>query len=295
MTAGWGVDAHIENGVPTSGTTSQDVRKVWGALYTPGVITGAVVTPSATAMSYSISAGVVAIRMSTGEVVMAPVAATTLPVPAAPATGTRLDIIYVRQRTPSTDSNADVVVDYGTSVPARAQEISRFLVSAGNASASKAVRQGNIDYSIPYGASLGRLHYWQDKSDKNLTTSSNITRQGNGTIHLPTDRMVTFKYSNVLSARNAAGFDNGSYCEYGFLPSIDGKDMLMWTTGGLHQSWQFLYFEHTQEVKAGTHTVNIGVRRASGPGTGWQHYGVDPQGFGRSGAEFTVMDAGPVK
>ena len=45
---------------------------------------------------------------------------------------------------------------------------------------------------------------------------------------------------------------------------------------------------------AGTHTVNLGSLRIVGPGQAETHYGVDGQGFGREGVQFTVTDDGPI-
>lgn len=294
MAAGWGVDATISAGVATSGTTSQDVRKVWNSLYSPGVISGAVVTTSASGMTYAVSSGVVAIRTATDEVVLAPVPAVSISTPAAPASGSRIDIVWVRQKFPTIDSSSDVVVERGTALPARAVEIGRFQVAAGATNTNAAVKTGNVDYSIPYGSSMGVLHYWQDKQTKNLTTQYMPVRDGHGTFYLPTDRMISVKYTNVLSAVGASGFDNSKYCEYGFLPNIDGGDMLIWTTNGLHQSNQDVFFQAEFPLAAGTHTISIGTARVSGPGTGKQWYGLW-NGYGRRGAEFTVTDVGPIK
>lgn len=291
MGAGWGVDATVANGVATSGTTAQDVRQVWGALYTPGVINGASVSTTSSGWFYNVAAGVVAIRTAVGEVVLAPVPNVSVPTVAAPASGSRTDIIYARQKFPTTDNSSDVVVERGTTLPARSVELGRFIVSAGSSSTISAVRTGAVDYSIPYGASLGILHYWQDKQSKALpTTYLPATRDGYGTFYLPTDRQVSLKYTNIVSANNAGRFDDAAYCEYGFFPNVDGTDVVMWATPGLHQAWQSIHYEQIVNLSAGKHTVNIGVGRIVGPGVGRQWYGDY-----RPGAQFTVRDEGPVK
>lgn len=294
MTSGWGVDATLDgNGDPISGTSDLDVRRVWGALYTPGIISGAAVSTSGSAMAYTVTSGVVAITTATGEVVMSPVDGVTVPTDAAPATGTRTDIIWVRQRFPSIDNDSTTVVEVGTVLPARAVALKRYVVSAGQSNTNAAVVTGAIDYSIPYGASLGQLHYWQNKYQGAI--SQNLIREGQGTFSLPTDRMIRFSYSACLSAANATGFDNTKYCEWGFLPNLDGTDLVLWTTPGLHQAWQTVMFERTVMVSAGVHTVNIGSLRKSGPGYALQWYGVQSDGYSRVGAEFKVEDVGPVK
>lgn len=290
MPSGWGVDPTIADGVVTSGTSSEDVRKVWGALYTPGIISGCRVTTNSN-MTYTISAGVVAIQTATGQVVMAPVNAVTIPTAAAPASGNRTDIIWVRQRFPGTGSDSNIVVEVGTTKPAQAQEIRRFTISAGNTSTNSATPTGGIAYSIPYGANLGVLHRFQ--SAHNGAIANDLRREGAGTIYLPTDRLLRFRYQGVYSAQNAVGFDNSKYCELAVFPSIDNNNFEIWTSPGLHQGWQTLYFETVRATTAGTHTVSYLRRRQAGPGTILQWYGWHGGDFWPGGI-FTVEDAGPL-
>lgn len=291
MAAGWGVEATVSNGNVVSGTTDTDVRKIWGGLYSPGIISGAKVTTSASAMSYTISAGVVAIQIATGEVVLAPVPQTTISTSAAPASGNRVDIIWVRQRFPSPDNTSEVIVECGTTLPSKALPLRRFSIPAGITNTNSAVATGNIDYSIPYGASLGILHKY--KYTGSITVPNAITRAGHGTIYLPTDRNVRFKYIGIHSAEGAVGFDNSKYTQLGCLPNVDGGDFVLWSSPGLHQAWQTVYFESTITLSAGSHTVNLGRFREVGPGNVKQWHGTY-NNFGREGATFTVEDAGPV-
>lgn len=290
MTSGWGVDATKVNGVPTSGTTDLDVRKVWGALYTPGIISGARVTTNGTALSYTISSGVVAIKTATDEVVMAPVAGETKTVAA--VTVDRTDNVWVQQRFPTIETDSQLVIGVGPVVPERALLLASFNLTAGNTNTNQSVRVAGLQFSIPYGARLPRLHYWQNQYQGTL--SSSLIREGHGSFYLPTDRYVKFSFSACLSALNASGFDNSKYTEHGFLPNLDGADLVIWTTPGLHQAWQTVYFERTIEVAAGYHTTNIGSVKKSGPGVATQWYGLQGDGFGRTGAEFFVDDAGPI-
>lgn len=290
MTSGWGVDATKVNNVPTQGTTDLDVRKVWGALYTPGVITGAKVTTSGSALRYVVSTGVVAIKTAEGEVVMAPVTGETKTVAA--VTANRTDHVWVQQRFPTVEGDSTVKIDVGPVVPDRALLLASFNLTAGNTNTNQAVRTTGQQFSIPYGARLPRLHYWQNQYSGPLSTG--LLREGHGEFYLPTDRYVKVSFSACISALNASGFDNAKYVEQAYLPNIDGTDLVMWTTPGLHQSWQTVYFERTVELAAGNHTVNIGSMRKSGPGQATQWYGMYGDGYGRTGAELFVDDAGPV-
>lgn len=291
MSSGWGVDATIANGVVTSGTSSSDVRKIWGALYTPGIISGARVTTNAD-MRYTVSSGVVAIQTATNEVVMAPVEATTVPTPS--ANGTRVDIVWARQRFPGIngDSDSNVVIEVGTTLPARAVVLAKFTVNAGITGTNGAIKQANIDYSIPYGASLGVLHKYQHAYNGTLPTARTVS--GVGSIHLPTDRNIRFRYTGVHCAANSIMWDTSKYCELGVLPMLDGMEFEQWNTSGLHAAWETVYFETTVPVQAGTHTVGMMRYRKQGPGTPYQLYGYQTDGYMRRGADFVVEDAGPI-
>lgn len=301
MTVGWGVDATVVNNIVTSGTNASDVRKVWGALYTPGIINGCSITTSGSAMSYTVSSGVVAISPTVGETIMAPVQGTTVIATAAPTSGSRVDVIYAIQRQPASgDSNVVISVSSFDSEsvvvpPAASQELARYLVSAGQTNTNAAVQIGNVKYSIPYGGTLGILHYWQNKFDGDLSVP--LLREGYGTFNLPTDRLVRYTYRAVLSARNAGGFDNSKYCEYGYLFNTDriggSGDFVLHTTPGLHQAWATYEFNSTIVLPAGKNTVSMAGTRMVGPGTAWQHYGADGNGYGRRGGEFQVEDLGP--
>lgn len=297
MTSGWGVDATLNgSGVPTSGTTDDDVRKVWGALYTPGIISGCTVTTSPSSMTYTVASGVVAVKTADGERVMAPVQGQAVTTAPAPSSGSRVDIIYAQQRYPDVEGDSNVVLGVAETLPSRAVAIKKFTVAAGKTNTDSVVQYTGVDYSIPYGATLGELAYYQYTSTGSSGLLPNsLTRIGTKSWSIPTDRRIKFKVQACISANAAAGFDASKYCEYGFLPNIDGGDMCLFSTPGLHQAWQTVYFERTITVLAGEHTSNLGIIRLVGPGQALGHYGTGPDGFGRNGIEFFVEDAGPVK
>lgn len=294
MTTGFGVDPVLDtNGVPVSGTSSQDIRNIWAGLYTPGIVSGGVVTRSATTMTYTVSAGVAAIPTATGEIVMAPIPATTVTTAAAPNTGSRTDIVYVQQKFPSIEGSSDVIVGVASTLPLRATLLANFNVPAGITNTNAATVAGPVDYSLPIGGSLGRLHYWQNKYSGAL--SNNLLRDGYASFYTPTDRLLKFQVTASLSAIGASGFDNSRYVEFGFLFYCDGGDFVLHTTPGLHQAWATYQYESIVSVGAGTHNVNLGMLRAGGNGQATTHYGVDPAGFGRRGIEFEVWDMGVAK
>lgn len=288
-TAGWGVDPTIVNGVATSGTTSSDVRKVWGSLFTPGVISGAVVSTSSSALEYSVSAGVVAISVSTGEVVLAPVEAQALPTTAV-TSGTRRDIVYARQNVPGTDKDSLVTVGVAATLPARAVALATYTVSAGNTKASQFVRSASTDYSIPYGSSGAALHSWRDTSNAII---AGPTSDGHGTFSLPTDRRVCISVDATLSSSvGTKGYIDAAWTEARYAPYVDGARMCQWFTPPLTAAWSTYHFENYFNLSAGQHTVYLGFDRQAGPAHPMRHYSGENA---HPGTLFMIRDAGVIQ
>lgn len=285
--SGWGVDPTIVNGVAKTGTGSDDVRKVWGALYTPGVISGAVVTPSSSALSYSVGAGVAAIKMANGEVVMAPIPAGSVATTSV-SSGTRKDIVYAQQSLPS-EGDSLVSLGVATSLPARSVALGTFTVAAGNTKASQFVRSASVNYSIPYGSSGAVLHSWRDTSNTTITTG---TSDGHGSFFLPTDRKICISIDATLSSSVfAPGYRDNGWTEARYAPYIDGERMCTWFTPPLTGTRATYHFENYFDLAAGEHTVHLGFDRQAGPAYPVRHFGeVDRY----SGTNFVVRDAGVI-
>lgn len=288
MTSGFGVDATLDgNGGVLSGTSAADIRKIWGGLLSPGIISGCAVTTSTTAMSYNVAAGVVAIKAANGEIIPAPVDSVTVPTSAAPASGSRTDIIYAMQRYPSIEGDSNIVVGVATTLPARAVALRKMTVSAGQTKTSLATQSGGIDYSIPYGASLGTLQSYRDTTMGTFVAAQTL---GSKSIYLPTDRLLRVSILTSVSADGANGFDASKYCEAGYDFMLDGVKQWRWNTPGLHQAWAHYFWSDVIQVSAGTHTVAYSRYRVVGPGTPFHRYVVQDM----PGTLFTVEDVGPV-
>lgn len=290
MTSGFGVDA-TDDGL--SGTSSEDIRKILGGLYSPGVITGCDVTTSASTMEYTVASGVVAISAATGEIILAPVPQTVVMAPAAPISGSRTDIVYVKQRYPSIvgEGDAEIVLGVAEVLPERALALQKFTVGSGIANTKAATSLNSVDFSIPYGTN-GKNYYDYTYSVSGALPNP-LTRVGGGSIYLATDRKLRFTLSATLQSIGAVGFDNAKYCEYYFLPNIDNGDIMIWQTPGLHQSLATYYFEGFYNATKGRHSVNLGMGRMVGPGTAQTQHGL-VGGFGRTGIVFNIRDAGPI-
>lgn len=283
MATSWGIDPLKDvNGQITIGTTADDFRQIQGGLYSPGLISGGVVTRSASAMTYTVSAGVAAFPIVTSgapQTVLGPIPAATLTTTAA-SSGTRLDIIYAQQRLVSVEGDPNIVVAIGTSLPARAVLLNAFIVTTTTTNTLSATQSANIAYSIPYGASLGLL------ADKRSTFAGNFTVSANditGSFYLPTDRLIRISVMATFSAYQAIKFDNTKYCEAGYDVYIDELKRFAWTTEGLHQAWSENHWSDTFTLQAGTHTYRTVRYRAQSPGTPVAR-----------GCHFTIEDIGPV-
>lgn len=292
MATGIGVDPTKSGSTITSGRSALDDRKIWGGLYSPGIISGGAVSTSGSLLQYTVSEGVAAIKTATGQIVMAPIPATTVTTPAAPTSGSpRTDIVYVKQRFPADgDSNVVVGVAAGTALPTNALELMRFSVPLNAANTNSATRTGFQTFSIPYGANLGTLYEYTYTTSGALPTS--FTRLGHGSFYVPTDRRLRFSISAMIYAQGAVGFSNANYCEYYFIPNFDSNDFVIWTTPGLHQAWATYSWSEDINVSAGVHTTNFIAARAVGPGTPMTHYGLDVNGYGRRGIQFRIEDVG---
>lgn len=292
MTSGFGVDPTKDgNGNITSGTTSSDIQSIWGGLYTPGLVSGCSVATSSSAMTYSVSTGVVMIPTATGQVIPAPVPATVVTTSPAPSGGSRTDIVYAQQQIPTVEGSSNVVVSVGQSLPARAVLLKKYTVPAGITNTAGTTVAGDITYSLPYGGGLGILHQWTDTFSG--VHNQNNLRLGIGTITLPTDRLLRFSVTSTLYASGAVGFDNSKYCEWYTNPELDNATLVRWNSPGLHQAWGTYSWESYFTVTAGTHTVSYSRGRIVGPGSVATQYGTF-NGVPYGGTVFTVEDAGVV-
>lgn len=298
MATGWGIDA-VTNGGEVSGTSSQDVRRIWGALYSPGVITGCGVHASPTAMTYTVDQGVAAIRLSgsgnSRQCVMVPVPSTVLTAAPNTSSSTRLDTIYVRQQIPGTSNDVVVELAQGTSAPANSQILAQFTASAGATTTSRSYFTGSIPYSVPYGANLGLFYSATDRSNATIPKGNRVTAAA-GSFTLMTDRKCIFGADLCVSALrpNGAGaeyFDNAAYVELIIEVLINGVREFSFRTPGLARAWATYHFEEYVDLRSGTHSVAFRYYYDTrhGPGLVAKHYrGEDAS----TGCTFTVRDGG---
>lgn len=298
MTTGLGVDPILDgNGIPTAGTSAADIRKIYGGLFSPGVISGCNVTPSATGLTYSVSSGVVAIQISTGEIVLAPVPAGT--VQSAVGASGGLDIIYAKQNLSSTDGSVEVVlgVSRGNPIPPRSVALRGQTLPAGASNTNAGILTASIDYSIPYGASLGPLvdRRYTGNGVITLTSPTNLIT---ASFSIPTDRRLRITLNTCMSSvKNtsgtirAVGFDNSAYTEVNFDVVVDGTKQWGWNTPGLHQAWANYCWTDFIQLNKGTHTIALNANKLAGSaGIPFFRY----SGGDYRGTLLTVEDIGPM-
>lgn len=192
MSTGWGVDG-VKNaqGIVTSGTSALDIRNINSGLYNQGILYGCTVDVSTTDMTYTIQRGVVSNALVWGEHVMMPVNKTTITVPKNTGTTSRTDYVYVKQNMPEKDGNNNIV--FGVSnAPIETYDqrlvLRKFLVPAGAATTSKAVRQGSVNFATPYGQA-GRLLVNKVDTYNGLLRNRQINDMG-ADFDLSTDRII---------------------------------------------------------------------------------------------------------
>jgi hypothetical protein len=286
MATGFGVDPVIVGGVPTSGMTSGDMQSIWGGLYSPGLVSGGAVTTSPSGLTYTVAAGVAAIPISTGKVVMAPVPAGVVTV-SSPGT-TRTDIVYAQQHFVDPDGDVQVTLGAGTSLPARAVKLDSYTLGAGAGNTNAGIRTGSIDYAIPYGGSLGTLFEGVSTYNGVIAEVNTSIYYLNGSFTLPTDRRLRFQFSSSISTADGDDGVRGTWVEPQFFPQLDNVDLVTWSfraTG----SWTTRTFTYdtVSTVAAGQHTVRMRRLISSAGRQAQLHYG-----GGQLGSTFMVEDLG---
>lgn len=264
MATGWGVG----NDAMGNGTTPDDVQTITAAEYaTAGIIKGCEVTTTSS-MAYNISAGAVVVKISTDRMVRVPVQAqNNIPTAAAPATGSRTDIIYVKQNFPATDGNSAVVVGVATTLPDNSVEIGRRIISAGNTATSQGAAAGNRIYAQLTGASRNLLATHRD-TDTAVHKPGEVITRGATSFVLPTDRLVEFRMTGVIAAENWN--TRTTAAPFGQWGTVKIK---LYVDDTVQGTWEH-YFDtfnraaaisHLIEITPGVHTVRYTLETAYTP------------------------------
>lgn len=263
MATGFGVG----NDAQGNGTTPDDIQTITAAEYaSAGIIKGCSVSTTS-AMSYNIEEGAVIIRLSAFRMIRVPVQAQTIPTAAAPATGSRNDIVYVKQNFPATDGNNAVVVGVGTTLPANSVEIGRRTIPAGITSTAQSVAAGNRIYAQLTGASRNLLATHRD-TDTSVHKPGEVITRGATSFVLPTDRLVEFRMTGVIAAENWN--TRTTSAPFGQWGTVKIK---LYVDDTVQGTWEH-YFDtfnkaaaisHLIEITPGVHTVRYTIETAYTP------------------------------
>lgn len=303
MATGFGVDPTKRNdGVITSGTTSEDIRRIIGSLMSPGIVgdTG-LVTLSKTDLTATVSAGSVVIPTGSKEAVIAPIPNTKVSL-GAPIAGAQSWKIYVKQNFPSTDGDSEVIVaaTSGTVPPNNTLILDVIEISSGMTVASSGISRYDKKFSIPYGSNGGAIGWFTDTSNAILDSNHNEwVHVWTHNFNLATDRKIKVEISPTLSAYRAdkvtpaRTWNPDDYTEMAYRVDIDGRTVVRFNTPGLTRSWTTYYFQHYENLLQGSHTLTIYMARVSGgPGYPKRWYSgsdINP------GTKYVLRDAGTME
>lgn len=279
------------------GTTDTALRQIVAALYpNKGIVSGLKVTGS-NSLAYSVSAGVAVCSKGTSDGnTLAFSEGGSLTVAANDADNPRIDTIWITSHD-ATQGDADNLVTLGVTqgtaeavptepqIPTYATKIVSMLMPAGAVTTSSATQSSTEDYAVPYGASLGILHTYQDTTDGNQK-AYDWKIQNAATITLPTDRMLHLRYSRCVSTAK------GETSEYvSFI--VDG-DVVASGELVIDHFWAVRMFDAYVAVPAGTHTIAV-KDKLRAPARFDYRFSGDDKTMNFTGMQFQVIDAGVVK
>jgi hypothetical protein len=299
MATGLGVP-HVVTPQGPVGTTPEDMQRIIAAEYsTAGIIDGCDVSGTAT-MEYRVSAGAVVLSTGTDMAIKIPVVATTLPAAAAPATGTRTDLIYVRQLFPteaSPDNTAFVGVTSGA-LPANSVLLDQRVVPAGATATTATTSVANRKFARPVGGSLGRLHLAVDTGGTVFRPTSKVTR-GAGRMYVPTDRDVELTMISTVAMCDADGRTPDQYWFSSVLYKfyVDNQLVRSWERS-ISRLWDSHQYSFIHAMSEGEHTVHYTVEGQWFPADAnpiYKYWTVRHGGTDKfSGDDFRVYDRGVI-
>lgn len=262
MATSFGIDPTLDsNGKIVSGTSSRDIRKVIGGMYTQGILNGMAVTTSTTDLSYKISAGSAVNFISGGdgdEHVLLPGYPATITT-AAGGTSPRVDYVYVKQNRPETEGNSNIVYGVTNTKPAEGDSrlvLKTFTVPAGMTRTSQASVSASVDYAVPRAAAGRVLLEKRDAYEGLMNARSYQSTILGGSIYLPSPRRVVIDI--VSTYRNQAS----ATVSDDFLVSaiyLNGKRDVTFASGNVDAS-KFTRtdcYTWTYELPAGTHSITV--------------------------------------
>ncbi|WP_298578711.1 hypothetical protein [uncultured Olegusella sp.] len=278
------------------GTTDTALRQIVAALYpNKGIISGLKVIGT-NSLAYNVLAGVAVCSKGTSDGnTLAYSEGGSLTVAANDTDNPRIDTLWITSHD-ATQGDSDNLVTLGVTqgtaeaiptepqIPTYATKIVSMLMPAGAVTTASATQNGTADYAIPYGASLGVLHSYQDTTNGNQKPY-NWKLQNAATISLPTDRILHLRYSRSVSARK----ETSEYVAF----LVDGEIV---ASGELTigQFWAVRMFDAYVTVPAGTHSIAV-KDKLRGDAQFNYRVAANENGMNFLGMQFQIIDAGVVR
>lgn len=297
---GWGVEPILNSSnTVESGTTSVDVRKTWGAMYSGGIVRGINIRPQTTDYRFSVGEGVVMVPTGPSEAVPVYVEAQNVYAPNPNNQSLHMSIVVTQPLVGATNTAFAQVLMGTTSslptIPAGSQSVYNYRFNSNSTAASHGSVVGIYPASVPYGANLGVYAWHTDTSNSLIPWADALSASMR--VSVPTDRKVLVSAQACLSAMRAngttpaVGFDNTAYCEVEYNVYIDGDWQWSWVTPGLHEAKMHMHFEEYVNLRKGSYTFQIRTRynTASTRGRAMRHHRTANQG---TGTYYAVRDIG---
>lgn len=258
-----------------TGTTPLDMQRIIGAQYmSAGVLpNGGLTVEGTSSMAYKVYTGACFMWTSFASRLgmLVPVEETTVNTAPAPATGSRIDTIYV-------DGTGAVRVVQGTTVPSGVA-IGRFTVPAGITATTAAQRSIDRQFAIGTGQSLGRLTRWIDPGG-GAASMSEIQRHSSR-FFVPSDRLLRFDLTSTL--RSATATPGEMYIEVELKNANGSWRRRMDVVHGAQ--WDTRSANWSVGTREGENTVIV---RTKGTGGGTWEFST-----AGSATEMSVWDVGP--
>lgn len=227
-----------------NGTTPEGLQQILSCRYSqPGVIAGIAITASATLMQIAIGAGAAAVQLASGLLVEVPVAPINLSLAAAPASGSRTDIVAVS----GTTGQLSIV----SAVPAGSQEVGRVIVPAGATRGADCTVSTDRLWALLRGVSQGVLGTWVDASP--VFTELPTAKTTLCSLRIPPQagpRQIEVHVQASIAHASASGS-----CRYELL--VDGVVEVGFVLG-YNTWWESRSYRHVTTLTAGVaHTIAV--------------------------------------
>lgn len=266
------------------GTSATDLQRIIGASFmTAGVLpNGGLTAEGTSSMAYKVNPGACVLwsDSTSKRGLLIGVEAVTIPTAPAPATGSRIDSVYVTKE-------GTVGVVAGTTIPGGGVSIERFTVPAGITATTSALKSLDRNYAIPVGATLGLRHKFHDPANGVFGNVSPMSL-GQGEIVLPSDRLIRFDMTHCISAEQNNTIPGGEATVMRWRIYIDDQLEIAFTTRAEWDNPQTNFMSFTKPLSGGTHKVHYVQDLLKG--ARFKHHKGTAAGY--AGNRFEVWDAG---